>query len=246
MATTPLAAEHDRLARIAGDFSTETGFNARLIDMRFRAIAPLLDGATDVIEMGCSDGRMTVALAGCVPRLTAVDGSADYVEAVRRRLPGVRAVHSLFEELPMRAEFDVAVLGHVLEHVADPVEILGVARDLVRPGGDVLVTVPNALSLHRLAGVRMGLLAEPWSLNEDDVRIGHRRVYTPDGLEADVREAGLVPLERRGIFLKPLANGQIERDWGDELIAAYQSLGELFPDHCAEILIRARRPEGGW
>jgi SAM-dependent methyltransferase len=231
MATTPLAAEHDRLARIAGDFSTETGFNARLIDMRFRAIAPLLDGATDVIEMGCSDGRMTVALAGCVPRLTAVDGSADYVEAVRRR---------------MRAEFDVAVLGHVLEHVADPVEILGVARDLVRPGGDVLVTVPNALSLHRLAGVRMGLLAEPWSLNEDDVRIGHRRVYTPDGLEADVREAGLVPLERRGIFLKPLANGQIERDWGDELIAAYQSLGELFPDHCAEILIRARRPEGGW
>ncbi len=154
-------------------------------------------------------------------------------------------VCSLFEQLDAAGAHDAALLGHVLEHVEDPVATLKVAAALVRPGGLVVATVPNALSLHRLAGHRMGLLDEPWSLNDEDRRIGHRRVYTPATFEVDVRAAGLEVLLRTGVFLKPLSNGQIERDWSPELIRAYEELGPVFADHAAEILVAARRPAGG-
>ena len=43
--------------------------------------------------------------------------------------------------------FDVVVLWHVLEHLADPLEDLARARALLRPGGILAVAVPNLSSL---------------------------------------------------------------------------------------------------
>lgn len=39
--------------------------------------------------------------------------------------------------------FDAITLSHVLEHLSDPVAALGVLRDYVKPGGHILIEVPN-------------------------------------------------------------------------------------------------------
>lgn len=49
----------------------------------------------------------------------------------------------------MAGGFDVAVANHVLEHSYEPLRLLAELRDLVRPGGHVLIATPN------LAGVSM-------------------------------------------------------------------------------------------
>ena len=235
-----LAAERARVAGLAGDFSSETGFNARLIDLRFESLLPYLEGAQSVLELGCADGRMTEHLARVAPDLTAVDGSLAYVEAVRGRLPGIEVVHALFEEFDPGKRFDVVILGHVLEHVAAPVDLLRRASALVAPGGRLIVSVPNADSLHRQAGVAMGMLASVTELNEADLRIGHRRVYTPSALAADVTSAGLEVEHLGGVFLKPVSNGQIEEHWPEELIRAYYELGKRHPELCADLMVIAR------
>jgi 2-polyprenyl-3-methyl-5-hydroxy-6-metoxy-1,4-benzoquinol methylase len=43
--------------------------------------------------------------------------------------------------------FDVITLNHVIEHVGDPIELLCQCRKLLRKGGRVVVTTPNADSL---------------------------------------------------------------------------------------------------
>ena len=43
--------------------------------------------------------------------------------------------------------FDAVVLWHVLEHVPDPVEALAKAREILRPGGLLVIAVPNFESL---------------------------------------------------------------------------------------------------
>jgi 2-polyprenyl-3-methyl-5-hydroxy-6-metoxy-1,4-benzoquinol methylase len=43
--------------------------------------------------------------------------------------------------------FDAVVLWHVLEHVPDPVEALAKAREILRPGGLLVLAVPNFESL---------------------------------------------------------------------------------------------------
>ena len=106
-----LEEEQRRLSQLAPDFSSEDGFNARLIDFRFDAMRPFLEGAESCVELGSSDGRMTERLATLFPHdLTAVDGTAAYVEEVKRRLPHVDAVHSLFEEYAPGRAFETAVL----------------------------------------------------------------------------------------------------------------------------------------
>jgi 2-polyprenyl-3-methyl-5-hydroxy-6-metoxy-1,4-benzoquinol methylase len=234
--------ERRRLSQLAPDFSSEHGFNARLIDFRFDAMRPFFEGCASCVELGSADGRMTERLATLFPHdLTAVDGTRAYVEEVARRLPQVDAVHSLFEDYSPGRTFEAAVLGHVLEHVADPVAILGVARELLAPGGIAIVTVPNADSIHRHVGVAMGMLSSTTDLNEADVRIGHRRVYTRETLLADVQGAGLKIEHAGGVFLKPLSNGQIEQQWDEPLIQAFYEVGRLLPDLCAELLVVAAR-----
>jgi len=236
-----LDSERARLADIAHSFSSQDGFNARMIDTRFRAIRPWLAGATSCLELGCSDGRMTALLAPEVERLTAVDGSAAFVDAIHAALPGVDAVAALFEEFVAAEPYDVAVLAHVLEHVDDAVEVLRSAARALRPGGRVIVTVPNAHSLHRQIGVILGLLSHPAELNEGDLRIGHRRVYSRDELVADVEAAGFTTVHVGGIFLKPLSDSQIERQWSPELIDAFHVLGDSYPDICANLLVVGER-----
>jgi trans-aconitate methyltransferase len=234
--------EQRRLSELAPDFSSEHGFNARLIDFRFDAMRPFLEGRRSCVELGSADGRMTERLAALFPDdLTAVDGTAAYVDEVARRLPTVNAVHALFEEYSPGRSFDAAVLGHVLEHVAEPVAVLEAARELLEPGGIAIVTVPNADSIHRHVGVAMGMLGSTTELNEADRRIGHRRVYTREALLSDVQAAGLTIEHAGGVFLKPLSNGQIEEQWDEALIQAFYEVGKQYPDLCAELMVVAGR-----
>ena len=62
-------------------------------------------------------------------------------------------------------DFDNIVLGHVLEHVERPVEILSRVKSWLSANGRVFALVPNARSLHRQMGVVMGLLDSEHSLN---------------------------------------------------------------------------------
>lgn len=239
----PLADEQARLLKLAPDFSSEQGFNARLIDFRFEAMRPFLTGRASCVELGSADGRMTERLAAVFEHdLTAVDGTAEYVEEVARRLPRITAVHSLFEEYAPGRTFESAVLGHVLEHVADPVALLEKTRELLAPGGNAIVTVPNADSIHRHVGVAMGMLRATTELNDADHRIGHRRVYTREALVADIKEAGFGVDHVGGVFLKPISNGQIEEQWDDALIDAFYEVGKLYPQLCAELMVVAVRP----
>lgn len=242
MAQAHLNDERDRLSRLASDFSSEDGFNARLIDFRFDAMLPFLAGRASCVELGSSDGRMTERLATIFPDdLTAVDGTGAYVAEVERRLPRVEAIHSLFEEYTPGRTFETAVLGHVLEHVADPVNILAATRELLERGGVAIVTVPNADSIHRHIGVAMRMLQAVTDLNEADNRIGHRRVYTRETLVADVEASGLSVQHSGGVFLKPLSNGQIEEQWPDDLVQAFYEVGKRFPELCAELMVVAVR-----
>jgi len=192
--------------------------------------------------MGPAEGMMTDLLAQLGQPLTVVEGAPQFCEAIAERHPGATVVNSLFETFEPARTFDNIVLGHVLEHVEDPVGILRRAAAWLSPGGRILAAVPNARSLHRQAGVLMGMLEIESALNDMDRYHGHRRVYDPESFRADFLKSGLTIEIFGGYWLKPVSNSQIEAAWSDELLEAYMTLGERYPDIASEIYVIAQNP----
>ncbi|MES1189039.1 MAG: class I SAM-dependent methyltransferase [Myxococcales bacterium] len=83
--------------------------------------------------------------------------------------------------LGFRADWDVAFLLDVVEHIDDDVAALRNAREALAPGGLLFVTVPALQSF--------------WSWNDEVVK--HKRRYSAVQLQAAAEQAGLVTLDTR-------------------------------------------------
>lgn len=231
--------ERRRLDAIAAESTYGAGANRATIAHSFEVFRRYIRPGP-ILEMGPAEGHMTGDLAGLDQPLTVLEGAESFCAALRERFPQAEVVHALFEDFAPRGRFETIVLGHVLEHVDDPVDILRRARDWLTPQGRILAAVPNARSVHRQAAVIMGLLPFEEALNEADRKHGHRRVYNPETFRRDFQQAGLRVEVFGGYWLKPLSNAQIERDWTTEQLAAFMSLGERYPDIAGEIYIVAQ------
>jgi len=99
-----------------------------------------------VLEIGCYDGFLLHLLAQRGARATGIEPSSRAAELARER-HALDVRTGLFEdaELP-REGFDLIVLSHVLEHMADPRGALERCRELAAPGGAIFIEVPNVLA----------------------------------------------------------------------------------------------------
>lgn len=233
--------EKAHLERISKVSLYAAGVNPATIKHSFYIANRYLVGDS-ILEMGPAEGVMTELLATTGKKMTIVEGSASFCENLRQRFPKASVVHSLFEEFQPDQLFDNIILGHVLEHVQDPVDILARAKNWLKPGtGRLFAAVPNSRSLHRQAAVLMGMLSEEEELNELDRHHGHRRVFSPESFRNAFYRAGLNVEVFGGYWLKPLSNKQIEDNWTPQMLDAFMQLGERYPDIAGEIYVVAKR-----
>lgn len=105
-----------------------------------------------VLDVGCGMGMYTSAFLRYTPHVFGVEIEADRAREARTRTQGV--VRSVGESLPFADNtFDVVFSHEVLEHVADDHLC---ARELVRvarPGGRVVIFVPNRAYFFETHGI---------------------------------------------------------------------------------------------
>jgi len=135
-------------------------------------------GRPRVLDAGAGGGRLVAALLAAGLNATGIEPSARGVErAAAAGIPVTRAAVEGHED----SGLDAVVLWHVLEHLGDPPAALARARSWLRPGGVLLVGVPNVASLQaRIAGPRWFHFDAP----------RHRTHFTPAGLGAAFTGAG--------------------------------------------------------
>jgi 2-polyprenyl-3-methyl-5-hydroxy-6-metoxy-1,4-benzoquinol methylase len=227
--------EKTRLENISRNSLYAAGVGTAMVEYTFRIVQRHLTGTT-VLEVGPAEGVMTGHLVKTGKRMTVVEGSATFCASLRERFPDAKIVNALFEEFEPEGTYDNIILGHVLEHVEDPVACLRkVARCLTLKTGKVFASVPNARSIHRQAAVIMKLLPTEDTLNELDIHHGHRRVFNPETFRNVFYQAGLNIEVFGGYWLKPVSNRQIDESWTPQMIEAFMQVGERYPDIAAEI-----------
>jgi 2-polyprenyl-3-methyl-5-hydroxy-6-metoxy-1,4-benzoquinol methylase len=234
--------ETDRLTKLAAQADYSAGVSQIMIEYTFSIIQRHIRG-TSLLEIGPAEGVMTQLLSKLPHGITVIEGARDFCEDLKYRFPEIEIVNELVENFRPTRKYDNIILGHVLEHVEDPVAVLSIIGDWLEPGGIIFAAVPNSHSLHRQAGVLMGMLKAENDLSETDVKVGHRRVYSFEEFNTDIISAGLQIFDSGGYWLKPISNGQIEDNWSNQLLTAYMALGEEYPDLAAEIYVVAGNAE---
>jgi SAM-dependent methyltransferase len=158
-----------------------TGWITRKLSLRY----PFLDWArlsgngpdSAYLDVGCGGGRLLRRMQRCgFTNLRGVDPYAP--QAVTER--GFKIDQAELESV--QGKFDLIILSHVLEHLADPVATLVTARGLLNPKGTILARVP-------VAGSKVAQDYGPHWFNLDPPR--HLVVPSLKGMQLIAKKAGL-------------------------------------------------------
>lgn len=161
-----------------------------------------------VVELGAAPGEQSMNLARAGYEVTAVDlgvasdtwdGVAEGTMEQNFASAGISFVNWNLEEVPYPlpdGTFDAVVMTEVFEHLRDyPIRSLHEVRRILRPGGNLYFTTPNAAyignRLRLAAGRNIATPLHDWIGGLPHAR--HAREYTFDEAHALMREAGLEP-----------------------------------------------------
>jgi SAM-dependent methyltransferase len=139
-----------------------------------------------VLDLGCGAGRFVAALREAGVDVVGVELAGAALERARANAPGadLRLVAD-DGSLPLEhASIDLVWCSEVLEHVPDTAHLLLEVRRVLRPGGRLLVTVPD----HRR--LRTALIALMRFEAHFDPLGQHVRFYTRHSLAATLEHAG--------------------------------------------------------
>jgi SAM-dependent methyltransferase len=133
--------------------------------------------ARSFLEVGCGGGVVLAAIAEALPDIRLVGGELyeEGLAVARRRLPDVELKALDARNLPYEDEFDVVGAFDVIEHIDEDEQVLAQMVRAARPGGGVLVLVPQ----HR------------WLWSEHDQIVEHRRRYTRKELVSKAKGVGI-------------------------------------------------------
>lgn len=164
-----------------------------------------LDGLR-VLDIGCGGGLLTEPLARLGARVTGIDAAPGTVDVARVHAGQMGLTidyrHATAEALAEAGErYDAVLAMEVVEHVPDPAGFIGACARLLEPGGILILSTLNrtarsfALAIvgaeYLLGWLPRG--THDWS-----------RFLTPEELAAMLRQAGLEPVDRKGMVLDPL------------------------------------------
>jgi ubiquinone/menaquinone biosynthesis C-methylase UbiE len=103
----------------------------------------LLDPDVAVGDLGCGSGRLAATIAPYARSVVAVDASPEMLDVARSRLSrfdNVQVVEGQIEDLPLESSsLDLALVVHLLHHVADPSAALAEVARVLRPGGRLVI-----------------------------------------------------------------------------------------------------------
>jgi SAM-dependent methyltransferase len=212
-----------------------------------------------VLEVGCGPELLSLqAMARPGQRLrqwVAVEPAARWADAARAAASGeprLQVVHDYIEGAAAalgalwadQPAADLVIVSGVIHETAAPEALLQAAVRWLAPGGHLLVSVPNAMSFHRLLAVQMGLIEAPEVLSERNRLLGQPRVYRPEDLRETVAALGLSEVRLDGYLFKPFTHAQMALllpSLGERGVQGLIELGQRFPMQAAEIALLARK-----
>lgn len=138
-------------AHISSDFYEHSGMHAQPIDIeawlrnsavdddrRFNQFRSSIENLA-ILDFGCGAGGFLSRARGIASRVCGVEIESRLASFFKEQALDVRQHIDEFDE-----SFDLVTLFHVLEHFPEPVALLRKLTEKLKPGGRIIVEVPNS------------------------------------------------------------------------------------------------------
>ncbi len=162
-----------------------------------------------VLDIGCGGGLVAEPMARLGAEITGADAAEGNIAVaqVHAQQQGLAIEYLATTAEALVAEgrlFDVVLALEIVEHVADPAAFVATCRQLLRPGGLVILSTLNRTAKSFGAAI----IGAEWVLRWLP-RGTHdwARFITPDELAGMAAGAGLTVADRRGMVFNPLTFG---------------------------------------
>jgi len=164
-------------------------------------------GGKTVLDVGCGGGILAEAMARLGATVTGIDLSERPLKVARLHLleSGLAVTYELVspEEKAGSSpgEFDIVTCMELLEHVPDPASAVAACAKLAKPGGRVFFSTINRNPksyLYAVIGAEYVLKLLPRGTHD------YARFIRPSELSHWCRDAGLEPIELKGMTYNPL------------------------------------------
>ena len=103
----------------------------------------LLTGSETVLDFGCSTGHLLTNIQGQAEKVYGHEVNTKEIEFCRKQLGLDVDNRDLFERFE-EGLFDYITMIYVLEHIADPIDLLTQLQKLLKPNGKLIILLPNA------------------------------------------------------------------------------------------------------
>jgi len=149
-----------------------------------------------LLDVGCGDGLFLSVAREAGWRVEGIEFSPEGARRSSLRLGRPVAVGDLARERVLKGPFDVITLWHVLEHLVEPGPMIDACGARLRPGGLLVVAVPNLDNLPMQAAYRVAR-GRPLPLYETGAREPHISHFDPPTLSAFLARRGFTTVELR-------------------------------------------------
>lgn len=213
-----------------------TGFVWTGDDPRYRKAWRFLNSSTPgrLLDVGCGNGAFSGEMLQKGWACFGVEMLGDLAQEARSRGVDV-SVADVSEGLPfMDTRFDVVFAGEIIEHQVDDEFFISECYRVVRPGGKLILTTPNLVSLGNRLLMALGKMPR---YAYHDI---HYRIYNLDILLNKLRKGGFAPIKVQSshvIISKSSPRRILSRTFGsvgERLGAILPRLGEMFVVVCAK------------
>ncbi len=186
-----------RLDYITGQISAEFGRDLT---------SPRPFAGLRLLDIGCGGGLLSEPMARLGAEVVGADAAAGNIPVaqVHAQQSGLEIDyrHTTAEDMAAAGEhFDVILNMEVVEHVADPLAYLTACHDLLKPGGLMVCSTINRNAKSyavAIVGAEVIMRWLPRGTHE------WNKFITPDELYELIRNAGLDPVDRKGMVFNPV------------------------------------------
>jgi 2-polyprenyl-3-methyl-5-hydroxy-6-metoxy-1,4-benzoquinol methylase len=172
-----------------------------------------------ILEIGCATGNFLHALNKVGYTVKGIELSSFAVDYAKKNF-GLNLINkpfdfSLLNKDVFENEFDVVIMGDVLEHFTNPTEAMQLVQKILKPGGVAFIHLPGSLNLlssklaffvYKLTGKQKTMTIPPYHLTEftgnSITRMCKQTGFSKVIVKHDIKHPSTIPL--RGTFIENL------------------------------------------